>query len=101
MISVEPVVPRRLCTPFVEAERRVGKHGVKPHQRIASDQLGRIERVRPFDLRTVESVEEHIHSGQGLRLARGLLSEQLHIGLCGFHTLCASDMFGGTDEKSR
>jgi hypothetical protein len=33
MIAVESVILRRVPAPFLEAERRIGDHPVKPHQR--------------------------------------------------------------------
>ncbi len=49
-----------LRAPLVERERRIGEHHVEPHQVIALDQRGAVERIAPLDTGGILGMQEDL-----------------------------------------
>src|SRR5690606_26063432 len=68
-----------LRAPLVEGEWWIRHDDVEAHEPVALDEPGRADRVAPFDPRLVESVEKHVHLGEGPGRAVQLLAEEGHV----------------------
>jgi len=74
--ATKAVVGSLFRAPLVEGKRRIGDNDVELTEGVVCEEFRVVEGVAPFDLGTIDAVEEHVHPAKSVGRAVHLLAEE-------------------------